>query len=100
VSKFSPAFASAATLALAGLPIFALAGAAHAAPVGVQVGDLNLNTVSGQRVLEQRTQIAAQAFCNQQSPTHVVDRRACRAGVEAEVIEKAAALRQTQLAAR
>ena len=101
VSKFSPAaFISAATLALAGLPILALAGAAHAAPVGVQVSDLNLNSASGQRVLEERTQVAAQTFCARRAPMHAADKRACIAGVQAEVIEKAAALRQTQFASR
>ena len=100
MSKIAPAFISAATLALAGLPILALAGAAHAAPVSVQVGDLNLNSATGQRVLEERTQIAAQTFCHRSQSSHVVDSRACVAGVQAEVVEKAAALRQAQLAAR
>jgi len=100
VSKFSPALISAATLALAGLPLFALAGAAHAAPVAVQVADINLNSSAGQRVLEERTQLAARTFCKRQEYAHVSDNRACIAGVEAEVVEKAAALRQTQLAAR
>ncbi len=101
MSKFSPtALISAATLALAGLPILALAGAAHAAPVVVQVSDINLNSASGQRVLDERTQVAAQTFCAHRSPMHATDTRACVAGVQAEVIEKAAALRQTQLASR
>jgi UrcA family protein len=100
VSKFSPALISAATLALAGLPMLALAGAAHAAPVGIQVGDLNLNSASGQRTLEQRAQLAAQTFCHSRQSDHVIDSRACVVGVQAEVVEKAAALRQAQLAAR
>ena len=92
MSKFSPAIISAATLALA--------GAAHAAPVGIQVGDLNLNSASGQRTLDERAQIAAQTFCHSKQAQHVVDSRACIVGVQAEVVEKAAALRQAQMAQR
>jgi UrcA family protein len=100
VSKFSSSIIGAATLALAGLPLLALAGAAHAAPIGVQVSDLNLNTGSGQRALEQRTQVAAQTYCHSRQAEHVIDSRACVAGVQAEVLEKATALRQSQMAAR
>ena len=80
-----------ATLALAALPVAALATAGHAAPYAaqtVQISDLNLSTLSGQAVLAQRAEAAARHFCREERS--LATQASCQAGVRAEVSEKAA----------
>ena len=90
-----------ATLALAVLPMAALSTQAYAAPVAVQVADLNLDTEAGMAAFQQRADAAAQAFCRDHAPGQVLARQAaCIHVVRAEVGEKLAEARQTQLASR
>jgi UrcA family protein len=94
-TNFASRIAGVATLALAALPMAALSTAAHAAET-VKVADLNLMTPEGATKLDGRIEKAAFKFC--------ADRRAvsewqtCRAGVRAELTEKAETLRQAQFA--
>jgi UrcA family protein len=88
-------FAGFATLALAVLPVAALATAGHAANASVpyvaqsvQVSDLNLASASGQAALAQRADTAARHFCRDEKSLDV--KAACQAGVRAEIHDKAA----------
>lgn len=89
--NYAARLAGAATLALAALPIAALATAAHAAPVTIRVNDLDLNSAAGQAAFEQRAEQAAATFCKARmrsgSFIRVAD-EACISGVKAEVREK------------
>ena len=84
-----------AMLALAALPMAALAGGAHAATV-VKVSDLNLATAQGAATFQQRADSAALKFCADERS--LTAHKACRAGVRAEVSEKGEAIRQAQAA--
>jgi UrcA family protein len=86
-----------ATLALAALPMAALSTAAHASPATVAVKDLNLLTPQGNAVLEKRIDAATLKFCAGRKP--VTEAKACREGVQAELAEKADAVRRSQQAA-
>lgn len=66
--KISNTIAGLATLALAAVPMFAIGSAAHAAPVAVQVADLNLTSPEGAKELNRRIDIAAASFCADQKP--------------------------------
>lgn len=86
---------SVAMLALAALPLAALATNAHAA-TAVKVGDLNLLSPAGQAAFNQRAEIAARRFCaNERNLTAM---KTCRAGVRAELSQKVEAVRAAQLA--
>ncbi len=95
-TSFTNRLAGLATLALAALPIAALSTTAHAASA-VQVKDLNLLTPQGNAVLQQRMKAATIKYCATRKV--ITDRQACHAGVTAELTQKAAAVRQSQLAA-
>lgn len=85
----------AALLALAALPMVALATGANAA-TAVKVSDLNLLTNDGVAAFEARAKVAARAYCDD---TYAISQRlACKAGVKAELADKMTELRQAQLA--
>lgn len=104
MSKITSTIAGVATLFLAAIPALALTGAAHAAPAHhvVKISDLNLASLAGQRVLTQRSERVAADFCKATG----VERlslstvQSCKVAIRAEVAEKAAAVRQTRMAAR
>jgi UrcA family protein len=88
-----------ATLALAALPIAALATGAHAGPIAVKVGDLNLNSADGLAAFHQRTETAATRYCRATVPvmTHINAMASCRTAVRAEMASKMAVVQQAQL---
>ena len=83
-----------AMLALAALPIAALATASHAQTV-VKVADINLLSPQGVSEFNQRADAAGRKFCL--SERTVAGRTSCRTGVKAELNEKLTALRAAQL---
>ena len=87
--------AGVAMLALAALPMAALATNAHAG-AAVKVSDLNLLTADGQAQFEERVDVAASKYCVAERA--IPNNRACRAGVRAELAEKVEAVRLAQLA--
>ncbi|MFN3512375.1 MAG: UrcA family protein [Phenylobacterium sp.] len=93
----SATLAGLATLALATVPMLALATAAQAAPVTVQVADIDAATPQGAQTLETRVEHAAAKFCSH--ATRLSERQACKDGVKLEVAEKVDA-RNAMLAAR
>lgn len=84
-----------AMLALAALPIAALATASHAQTV-VKVADINLLSPQGVSEFNQRADAAGRKFCLPERT--VAGRTSCRAAVKAELNEKITALRTAQLA--
>ena len=86
---------SAALLALAALPMVALATGANAATT-VKVSDLNLLTPDGVAAYHARANVAARAYCDDNAI--MAQRLNCKAGVKTELNEKLAELRQSQLA--
>jgi UrcA family protein len=101
MTNFVTHIAGLATLALAALPMAAIATTAHAAPATVQVADLNLNTEAGMTAFHQRTEAAAQEFCSANGASRsLAAQSACLKGVRAEVGEKLTGVRQAQLAAQ
>ena len=104
MTKITNIIASVATLFLAAIPALALSGAAHAAPAHhtVQISDLNLASPAGQRILAQRTEQVAADMCRTSGAERLSlsTVQSCKTAIRAEVAEKAAAVRQTQMAAR
>ncbi|HEY8571954.1 UrcA family protein [Phenylobacterium sp.] len=89
--NYAARLAGAATLALAALPMVALATTAHAAPATIQVRDLDLGTAAGRDTFERRADRAAESFCKAQKRPASRVRAAeaeCIAAVKAEVAEK------------
>ena len=84
-----------AMLALAALPLAALATNAHAGPA-VKVSDLNLLSPAGQAVFTQRAEIAGRKFCA--GIRGVTAIQTCRAGVREELAEKMEVVRLAQAA--
>jgi UrcA family protein len=96
----SATLAGFATLALATVPVLALATAAHAAPVTVQVADIDITTPEGARAFEARVDRAAAKFCRQSTEAmRLSERQACLEGVKLELAEKMEA-RSAMLAAK
>jgi UrcA family protein len=85
----------AALLALAALPMVALASGAHAATT-VRVSDLNLLSTDGVAAYQERANVAARAFCD--DGRNISYRISCKAAVKAELNDKLTDLRQAQLA--
>jgi UrcA family protein len=83
-----------AMLALAALPIAALAVPSHAQTV-VKVADINLLSPQGVSEFNQRADAAGRKFCLPERT--VAGRASCRAGVKAELNEKLSVLRTAQL---
>ena len=94
--KISNTIAGIATLALATIPMLAMGTAAHAAPVTVQVADLNLASAEGAREFNRRVEAAADRFCGSQMRLGVTT--ACKAAVRTEVSEKLAAIQSAPTA--
>ena len=84
-----------AMLALAALPIAALATGAHAHTV-VRVADINLLTADGMAAFQQRADSVARDFCADEKSLSM--RANCRIGVKAELNEKVAVIRAAKLA--
>lgn len=81
--------AAAATLALAALPMLALATNAQAAPVAVKVVDINTLSADGAAAYGQRVDAAAVRFCHQANPNmRLTERATCIAAVKSEMSEK------------
>ena len=87
--------AGVAMLALAALPIAALATNVQAAP-SVRVGDLNLLAPAGQAVFAERAENAGRKFCAEVRGVSAI--QSCRAGVREELAEKMEVVRLAQLA--
>ena len=84
-----------AMLALAALPMAALATGAHAGTV-VKVSDLNAASIEGQATFAQRADAASKEFCSVERSLTAV--KACRAGARAELDEKFDVLRTAAIA--
>ncbi|WP_332773783.1 UrcA family protein [Phenylobacterium sp.] len=98
---FKSTLAGVATLALAIIPVAALATAAHAAPVTIRAADIDTLSPEGARAFHDRAEAAARKFCraetlNQRS---LVANARCMEAVQVEIAEKFAA-RNTALAAQ
>ena len=83
-----------AMLALAALPIVALAVPSNAQTV-VKVADINLLSPQGVSEFNQRADAAGRKFCLPERT--VAGRTSCRAAVKAELTEKLSVLRTAQL---
>ncbi|HET6971779.1 MAG TPA: UrcA family protein [Phenylobacterium sp.] len=94
MTNFATRISTAAMLALAALPIAALATASHA-ETRVHVADLNLTTAQGMATFNQRAHNAASSYCAE--VVGLSARASCRAGVTAELNEKVATIRDAQL---
>jgi UrcA family protein len=90
--KIISTLAGAATLALATIPMLALASGAHAAPVVVKVSDIDTSSAEGAKVLNQRIDVAAHKLCSQMRPGAIsrLSDSACIKGVRAEAVENLA----------
>lgn len=99
MTHFAARIAGAATLALACLPIAAIATAAHAAPIAVKVSDLNLNSPVGLAAFNARSHVAATNFCRSAigSRSQMSDVQRCQSAVKAELNEKLPAVQQSQI---
>ncbi len=82
--------AAVASLAIAALPFIAL-GSAHAQTATVRISDLNLSRPAQVQVFNGRVERAASTFCaSHADPRNLNSVAACKAGVRAELKEKAA----------
>lgn len=101
--KFIISLTSIATLTLAAVPVMGIAQAAHAAEtVKIAVGDIDLSRPGDAERLEARTADAVNRFCSGRGTAQRLDlsaRRACAAGIRAEVAEKFADRQRMALAA-
>ena len=86
-----------AMLALAALPMAALATGAHAAPVALKTADLNLFSPEGVATFQQRADAATRTFCREERV--LAAHHACRAAVKAEIADKFAMIRSARIAA-
>lgn len=87
--KISSTFAGIATLALATVPMLAIASGAHAAPVAVKVSDIDTSSAHGAKILNERIDVAAREFCGRTQPgaiSRLAD-SACMKGVRVEITE-------------
>ena len=87
----SATLAGALTLALATLPIVALATGANAAPapVAIDMVDLRLDTAAGMQEFDRRAAAAVRKFCrNAASAQAVAAHNSCKVAVRAEIAEK------------
>lgn len=92
MTNYASKIAGIAAIALAALPLVAIAGIAQAAPATVQISDLDLSTVEGQAQFKARVKDAARDFCRERAVTGTrISSRSCIAAVEAEMTEKLAA---------
>lgn len=87
--KISSTLAGVATLALATVPMLAIASGAHAAPVVVKVSDIDTSSAQGAKILNQRIEVAAREFCSQAKPGAIsrLTDNACIQGVRTEMAD-------------
>lgn len=100
MSKLTTKIVSAATLALAAIPMLALTTAAHAAPMSLKVGDLS--TAAGVAAFEQRLDKVAGKMCaaqRQDVGTRIVNTDGCVEAVRAEAIDSLTQSQRSQVAA-
>ncbi|MDO8801934.1 UrcA family protein [Phenylobacterium sp.] len=100
MSKLTTKIVSAATLALAAIPMLALTTAAHAAPMSLKVGDLS--TAAGVAAFEQRLDKVAGKMCaaqRQDVGTRMVNTDGCVEAVRAEAIDSLTQSQRSQVAA-
>lgn len=92
MTKFSSTLAGVATIALAAVPIVALATGAQAAPVAVKVSDINISSPRDAHTLDQRVATAAAEFCSNASVGRITlsARHDCLQGARAEIQEQLA----------
>lgn len=90
--KFSSTLAGVATIALAAVPIVALATGAQAAPVAVKVSDINIGSPRDAHTLDQRVSAAAAEFCSNASVGRITlsARHDCLQGARTEIQEQLA----------
>ncbi|WP_293680534.1 UrcA family protein [uncultured Phenylobacterium sp.] len=94
MQDFASKISGAAMLALAALPIAALATASHAATM-VKVADIDVLTPQGVAEFNRRADVATRKFC---LPEATLEKRtACLAGVKAELGDKLAVLKVARL---
>jgi UrcA family protein len=100
--KISSTLAGVATIALATVPMLAIASGAHAAPVIVKVSDLDVSSAQGAQILNQRIAVAAREFCAQADPVNQgrLPSYACIKGVRAEVADSMAGRNAVMASAR
>ena len=98
MTNFTSKFSGLAMLALATLPIAALASGAHAAPAIVKVADLNLFSAQGIATYQQRADAAGRSFCRDERS--LTGREGCRTGVKVELTEKLETAKSAQLASQ
>jgi len=100
MSKLTSKIASAATLALAAIPMLALTTAAHAAPMNVKVGDLS--SAAGVAAFEQRLDKVATKLCaaqRQDVGPRIVNTEGCIEAVRAEALDRLTQSQRSQVAA-
>lgn len=98
MTKFSASLAGVATIALAAVPILALASGAQAAPVAVKVSDIDVGSARHAHILEHRVSKAAADYCSAASfgRTTLAAHQACLKGARAEIQDKLA-VREAQI---
>ncbi|MBP7650605.1 MAG: UrcA family protein [Phenylobacterium sp.] len=100
MSKLTTKIVSAATLALAAIPMLALTTAAHAAPMSLKVGDLS--TAAGVAAFEQRLDRVANKMCaaqRQDVGPRIVNTDGCVEAVRAEAMDSLTQSQRSQVAA-
>ena len=100
MSKLTTKIVSAATLALAAIPMLALTTAAHAAPMSLKVGDLS--TAAGVAAFEQRLDRVANKMCaaqRQDVGPRIVNTDGCVEAVRAEAMDSLTQSQRRQVAA-
>lgn len=92
MTKFSSTLAGLATLALAAVPVLALATGAQAAPVAVKVSDIDVGSARDAHTLEQRVAAAAAEYCSNASVGRITlsARHDCLQGARTEIQEQLA----------
>ena len=92
MTKFSATLAGVATIALAAVPILALASGAQAAPAAMKVSDIDVGSARNAHALEQRVAKAAADYCSAASVGRITlaAHQACLQGARAEIQDKLA----------
>jgi UrcA family protein len=98
MTQLTARFVGLATLALAALPMAAVATSVRAEPASVRVADLDLSRTEGVAAYHQRVASAAEAHCRQSgvAASALSQVAACKAGVRAELVQKLSAVQQAQ----
>jgi UrcA family protein len=96
MTNYTNKIAGFAAIALAALPLVAIAGIAEAATV--QIRDLDVATVEGRMEFQSRVQDAANDYCRANAITgsRTASQRACVAAVQAEMNDKMTQVQQAR----